>query len=308
MTEPLIVVLLLLAIPSILWAVPRTRRRTGNWIVAFKSVPVGCAVVIAVPVLLAAVLKRLPEPWILPLLRYCPRNALLLLTAALGLAAGIAVIVRVSRLIYRHNHAEGKRSWLPHAGLFVFLGIATAVLSIAYSVVRYEMEMRSGKRGSGAWRAFELPTGNGVQLAFEERSIHPFLAEYDYRLRFRKNGKLQYHRLRTNCGGRTRFNLYRLKDGRLLFRNKDGEYLVDADRILVWLLLRQDGKTYLAPYPNEEFNSWGWCMENGKMIFRYGKKSVEAQPLTDELENRSYYGGISDRFYSASEQPENAGR
>ena len=52
-------ILVWLVIPAVLWAIPRTRRMTGNWIVALKSVPVGCAAVTVVMALaLGCVFRR----------------------------------------------------------------------------------------------------------------------------------------------------------------------------------------------------------------------------------------------------------
>ena len=35
-------VVLLLFVPAVLWAIPRTRRAVGSWTLAWKTVPVGC--------------------------------------------------------------------------------------------------------------------------------------------------------------------------------------------------------------------------------------------------------------------------
>jgi len=59
-----------------------------------------------------------------------------------------------------------------------------------------------------------------------------------------------------NPGGRTLFNLYRLKDGRLLFRDKDWDYLVDVSKQQVFWLKSAEGKLYTAQIPNEEVTSW----------------------------------------------------
>lgn len=313
MNPMLFTLFLLLILPAILWAVPCTRRMTGSWIAALKSVPAGCAVMIALPAFLLVLIRELPHR-----LRGMISSPLTdLIVSLMGIIAGIALIVFLLRFIYRKFHAEGKRSPLPAVIVFLFLGTAFPILSCVYTVVSYQTAMinyqtacDSGKRYySSDWRKYELPPENGTEIAFEERGIHPFLAEYDYRLRFEKNGECRYHYLPTNCGGRTYFKLYRLKDGRLLFSDKDGDYIVDAADEKVWFLFRFGNKTYAVEYPNAQISGRGWEKEeNGEVIVHFYnesfEKSSEAQLLTDELQNKSYYGCITNDFYPASERSE----
>ncbi len=42
MFHEIIVLLWLAVLPAILWAIPKTRRMTGSWITALKTVPLGC--------------------------------------------------------------------------------------------------------------------------------------------------------------------------------------------------------------------------------------------------------------------------
>ena len=211
------------------------------------------------------------------------------------------MIVFLARLIWRKYHAEGKRSWLPFLFLFVILGGSTFTLSLVIPLIRYSRNMNGYH---GEWTAFVLPQEGDVKLAFEQRSIHPFLAEYDYRICFRQNGGTEYYNLKTNTGGRTLFNIYRLQDGRLYFVDKDCDYIVDVAKREVLYVFKYQRKLYAVPYPREKFNSWGWSMESGKMMFRHGTRQTEAVPLTDELKAKSYYGCISNDFYSAEEKTE----
>ena len=41
MVEDLIFTFLMLILPAILWIVPKTRRNNGNWLIAWKTVPLG---------------------------------------------------------------------------------------------------------------------------------------------------------------------------------------------------------------------------------------------------------------------------
>ncbi len=65
----------------------------------------------------------------------------------------------------------------------------------------------------GDWRHRHILTANSTDMSFEGRPIHPFLAEYDYRLSFTRDGKTKQTMLFTNTGGNTHFNLYMLENG-----------------------------------------------------------------------------------------------
>ena len=89
-----------------------------------------------------------------------------------------------------------------------------------------------------------------------------------------------------------------MKDGRLLFSDKDGDYIVDPNLPEVWYLHETDGRKYAVPFPHERLRSWSWEMEDGTMMFRYNYGcAIPAIPLTDELEGKVYYGCITNDFY-----------
>ncbi len=288
----------LLVIPVILWAVPRTRRMTGNWIVALKSVPVGCAVIIAsmmVPVAGVGLVSQ--ERY--PVLRW----VLMLSFLALGIVAGVAVIFGIARFIRRRYRATNRRAILPFVLLFLFFGIGTVWVAVAYFMIHFAIALHSGERFVGDWRSFELPPEQGVELAFEERPIHPFQAEYEYRLRFGKADGAVYRYLQVNTGGRTAFTLCRLKDGRLFLGDKDGDYLVDAAARQLLVLFEYNGKGYGAACPDRVFHDWGWATQEGETVFyEFDDQRVEAQLLPPELfDGWSFYGSISNKFFPAGE-------
>lgn len=137
MNPMLFTLFLLLILPAILWAVPRTRRMTGSWIAALKSVPAGCAVMIALPAFLLVLIRELPHR-----LRGMISSPLTdLIVSLMGIIAGIALIVFLLRFIYRKFHAEGKRSPLPAVIVFLFFGIAFPILSCVYMVISYQTAM-----------------------------------------------------------------------------------------------------------------------------------------------------------------------
>ena len=143
------------------------------------------------------------------------------------------------------------------------------------------------------------------KIAFGAKSIHPFLAEYDYKLRFVNAGKRSSQWLFTNTGGRTHFNIYALKDGRFLFRETYWDYLVDPAKHNVSRLVKFEGKLFAAIIPNENINSWGgpYRREN-KIYMDFGKHTVQAEDVSGCLDGMKYRGCILDRFYSAKEKPE----
>ena len=301
MAEFLVTVLFLAVVPAVLWACPKTRRMTGSWLTALKTAPVGCLTAFLLSTLAWAGVLLLGDRLGLFHLRRGMNIGIQLLIAVFCLAVGIWTLVFLSRLIWRRYRAVGKRSFLPHTVIFVFLGCAAAAISLICSLVEYSMDMCNYH---GSWRQYRLPAEKGAGLAFEERQIHPFLAEYEYRIRFSRNGEPAYRPLMVNTGGRTRINLYRLRDGRLLFSDKDGDYIVEAGTGEVLYLFRSKGELYAVSFPAAPFNSWGWGEENGRMIFRHNGKKTEAFPIDGVLKGKTYYGCITDDFYAASEHPE----
>ena len=297
----IVTILPLLVIPVILWAIPRTRRMTGNWIVALKSVPVGCAVVTVSMMLPVAGVGLVSQE------RYPAFRWVLMLSAlAVGIAVGVAVIFGIARFIRRRYRAVNRRAILPFVVLFLLFGVATVFFSVAYSVARVAVIFYSGEHFVGDWRSFELPPEQDVELAFEERPIHPFQAEYEYRLRFGKGDDAVYRYLRVNTGGRTAFNVYRLKDRRLFFRDKDGDYLVDAAARRLQVLFEYGGKEYVAACPDRVFHDYGWITQEGETVFyAFDDQKVEAQPLPPDLfDGWSFYGCITDAFFPGAERGE----
>ena len=187
-------------------------------------------------------------------------------------------------------------------GLFLPALLMTNILFFAVSMSM--LFLNKGIRDD--WRAIYLPQINRDRIVFEEQPIHVFQAEYNYRLRFVSNGKTFYQLLFTNCGGKTHFNIYRLKDGRFLFRDKDWDYIVDPARQKAFRMEPEDGKLYIASVPNEEICSFGAGLmkKNGKIIMCMGGHDVPAEEVTGILDGMVYYGCIKDKFYPAAEKQE----
>lgn len=303
MFEEIIICVSLAIVPVLLWAIPKTRRMTGTWLTALKTVPLGCLTAFLIPTLLYGIVRFINnwrEPFPVRNLGHIQLYYLLGIVA-IALVVGILLTVYLVRFIWHRYHVEGKRSMLPFLLIVFLLVMSTIVLSVAIPIVQYHNDMSNYRRG---WIAFVLPTENDVKIAFEQHPIHPFLAEYNYRLHFKHNGKTEYRDLQTNTGGRTFFNIYRLQDGRLYFVDKDNEYIVDTAKQEILYIIRDQAKLYVVPYPQIKFSSWGWRMESGRMLFHHDDQKTEAHPVSVNLSEKTYYGCITNDFYSAAERAE----
>ena len=286
-------------VPAVLWAVPRTRRMTGDWMTALRNVPPGCLVTFLLPVLAYFCLDFLGNEKELFVLR---RVWYPFWSGVFSILAGLGLIAFLNRISHCKHPPERKTSFLPYVAVYVFYAVTAIVLS---NLISFAVMMRNVSGFRGNWRTSLLPPENGVRVAFQQAAIHPFLAEYDYRLRFRSGSSEEYRALQTNTGGRTHFNLYRLKDGRLLFSDKDHDYLVDVPSRKIEYLFRHDGRFYAVPYEHHEFRSCGRLESGGAVEFTFDGKTVKASPVDPALlEGKTYYGCLTDDFYSASEKGE----
>lgn len=218
-------------VPGILWILPKTRRRTGNWLVAWKTVPLGMIVFLLA---VAALSRAGGIYW----LRW--------LVAASCAATATFFLIRWAR---RRYHAEKPfRVWpslLIAAGCFCCL-FPLILLNLTLRTLLFQHGYRP------PWEAIAIPADGPAQVAFEQRSIHPFLAEFDYRIAFTgKDGK-QLCRLHTNGGGNTDFLVFKLDDGRLILSGNTGEYLVDGSKRKVCWLCRNNGKLLFFELPGGE--------------------------------------------------------
>jgi len=301
MLDDIIIYVLLGAAPALLWSFPKTRRMTGAWITALKTVPVGCLAMILLPVIIGAIIDFANHRWKLFPAHGTMFGFLLIAVTLLSTAVGVWLIIYLAGFIWRKYEAVGKRSWLPFVFIFVVLSVGSGILSVALPIVQYTIQKENYQK---SWSSISLPVTGNAEIAFEQCSIHPFLAEYKYRLRFKNNGKTEYRNLMINTGGKTYFNVYHLRDGRLYLTDKDGDYIVDPAKAEVQYLFRKDGKLYAAPYSQGKFNSWGPDTENSKVFLRLDKQKYEAYLLSDELDGKTYYGCITYDFYPAAEKPE----
>ena len=279
-------VVLLLLVPAVLWAIPRTRRAVGSWTLAWKTVPVGCLGFVVLLSLFGWLFKQIgvAASWG---------------TFILALGVTWTGIVAAVRLVRRKFAASGGFNWLPSVAVFLAYGV---VFTIVIFVLAAAILMCGDYRGT--WR--EYPFSSTPPLVFEECSIHPFLAEYDYRIRFGNDRYPPTVPLMTNTGGRTYFNIYRLRDGRFYLTDKDFDYLVDPVSQKVFHLGVLDGRVYAAPLPNRKITSWSGLFRRGdKVVQDFNDQTVEAQDVNTVFYGMVYHGCIArDRFIPASARPE----
>lgn len=296
-------------VPLILWSVPRFRRRSGKWITPAKSIPCGCLAMVFLPELIwllcLLVCKKAPSEWVAWLI--------FLALLGVGVAAGVMVTRWCEKLQRRFapppEDPGSPTSDLPIYRIAVFclcllLGMGGCVVGGVIELSRY---VHGEYRGN--WHYTPLLREDGMKIDFCEQSIHPFLAEYNYRLYFNDGKRTSTHWLHTNCGGRTFFNVYRLPDGRLHLVDKDAEYLVDPKSRGVLRLFRRagEGRFFTAPYPDEEvMTSWSSASfeQKGKWYVDFNHRRVEATPADGILDGEVYFGRITREFKDAREAPE----
>lgn len=307
--ENLSVFMLLAGLPLLLWGLPKPRTLNTPWLAAGKIVPATLLVFWLLPLLSINLLAWLNERqnWFPD---YLVHHSGLHLVLHLGsLAAAVLAGYGLARLSRRRGtFPPARRLWLPFLVVGLLLAGAQAATLVLFAVARFYAavaDYRSGRPFRQNWTPVFLPHEGETAVVFESTQIHPFLAEYDYRLHFRREGQTTTCNLLRNCGGMTFFKLYRLQDGRLLFADKSTEYIVDAARASVLYVFADGARKFAVALPDERVDSWGWGGHDGKMLFHCnGLPPVEAASVKPLLEGKAYFGCITDRFIPAREQAE----
>ena len=297
MTAEFIIIILLAITEAVLWIIPSARRNNGKVFTAFKTVPIGFIVLLASSSFFSFCIDRYSQ-WKMENIYINP-----VVQLSIPIVLSIVAVIISGVVIRRIAKSQEKYSlFLSVGAFFFFLPVLVVLSGVLDAAVNFNTGNYRGKWHS-IW--FELDTR---KIAFEYQAIHPFLAEYNYRLCFVKDGKTFRQMLFVNCGGRTHFNIYRLKDGRYLFQDKDFDYLVDLSEPQVSMLRTHEGKLYAGVIPNEEVNSWSFPHKDagGKILMGIGRHTVETSDVTGILENKEYYGCVQRKFYPASTKAETA--
>ena len=298
--DEVLLIIFLLIIEAVWWIIPGTRKKNGNIIIALKTFPLGMITWILSNFLIGQTVRFIGESK-MENVSISPNWQF-----SIALTLTIAVIIGSGIIIKRYWGNEKKYNPLPSLGCFALLWIPTAAFGMFLAIMTFGFSISKDSTHS-EWSTEWLNIGTKEKIAFESQSIHPFLAEYNYRLRFVQEGKSHRQWLFINTGGRTHFNIYRLADGRFLFQDKEWDYLVDAEKMEVYRLEGADGKLYAALIPNEIVHTWSGPDKSGEqVVMRFGRHEVPAVDVTGILDNMQYCGCIKDRFYSAQEKPETA--
>ena len=151
-------------VPAILWIIPKPRRSSGMIMTALKTVPLGMLAFFA--------------------LNHLPQN-MALLSGTLCWAI-IILLAAFIRKRYKANWKYPAFIFLVAIPFSVFCLAAAIATSIFCSTVRY---FADSEHYHGEWfaTAIPLPGESKTKLSLEQRSIHPFLAEYDYQLVFERD-------------------------------------------------------------------------------------------------------------------------
>ncbi len=298
MTTDIIIIALLLIFAAIWWVIPKTRRSVNNWVIGLKTFPLGLIALTLTGNLVQFAAKYWSELHL--------KNVAIPLGVklAIPLAAALVVIVVAGIYLKRRGNDGKKYNPLPSISLFILAVIPTGILGFFISLA-LTFSSRGIQNYHADWQTLWLELGTREKVAFEQQSIHPFLAEYNYRLRFVADGETARQMLFVNTGGRTHFNIYKLADGRFLFRDKDWDYIVDVPAQQVQRLALFEGKLYAATIPNAEITSWSGPYRIGDKFFMdFGSHRAPATEVTGILDNMRYCGCIKDNFYPAAELPE----
>ncbi len=298
MVDDLIFTILMLILPAILWIVPKTRRNNGNWLIAWKTVPLGFIAICWTGRLMSKFQSVLSER--------LERNIDIPFWLALVVPLTVAFLVIILGGLFIRRKFGTEKKYNPGPSILIFLAAVPHVIILSW-ILSFVCDLGADDY-KGEWRTAWLPKEGNTAIAFQEQPIHPFLAEYNYRLRFSRDGEQTFQFLLTNTGGSTYFNVYRLKDGRLLFCDKEWDYLVDVQgpECRVFRVDSLEDKLYAARIPNEKIGSWSIVpiQENDQIVMRMGDHTVPAEDVTGILDGMTYYGCIEDRFYPAEQKPE----
>ena len=301
MIVDLVFTVLMLILPVVLWIVPKTRRNNGNWLIALKTVPLGIIVCYWCGELLSKI------AWIISERQERDFEFPIWVYLAVALTVVFLIIIPGGLFIKWKFGTEKKYNPGPSVLLF-FLFWPPALLCLLILSFACDLSdelsvdrghVRFAFRHKEDWHNIWLPREGTTGIAFQKQPIHPFLAEYNYRIRFSRDGEKTYWYLLMNTGRQTIFYLYRLKDGRLFFRYYDCDYLVDVQgpECRVLRLEPFEDKLYAAQVPNKEYDSWsGPFRKNDEIVMEMGDQTFPAEDVTGILDGMTYYGRIRDHF------------
>lgn len=186
-----------LLLTVIFWGIPALRHSTGHIAGAGKAAMPGCLVSVMLPVafsFLSAKFDMKGFIWLeLPLVFCIPIVALF-------------VIPRIVEIL--HVKAGGDPKNTPRITALFFYFVLVPVYIVSVTVGNIILCFAGFNDKTQPWINTPL-NGVPVKIVFQQKSIHPFLAEYDYRVTVRlEDGKKITSYLPVNTGGKTKINVY----------------------------------------------------------------------------------------------------
>ena len=168
MLDDLIFTILMLILPAILWIVPKTRRNNGNWLIAWKTVPLGFIAICWTGWLMSkfqsVLCERLEKDIDIPFW----------VTLVVPLTVAFLVIIPGGLFIRRKFGTEKKYN--PGPSILIFLAAVPHVIILSW-ILSFVCDLGADDY-KGEWRTAWLPKEGNTAIAFQEQPIHPFLAEY----------------------------------------------------------------------------------------------------------------------------------
>lgn len=186
-----------LLLTAVFWGIPILRRSTGHIAGAGKTAMPGCLISVLLPVtfsFLSAKFGMQGFIWLeLPILLGIPLAALF-------------VIPRITSAL--HVKAGGDPKNAPRITALFLYFVLVPVYLVSVTVGNIILCFAGFNDKTQLWVNTPLDGVPG-KIVFQQKSIHPFLAEYDYRVTVRlEDGKEITSYLPVNAGGKTKINVY----------------------------------------------------------------------------------------------------
>ena len=317
--ETLLIALALLLPPVVLWRCRGFCERHPST-VAFRTVPLGCLTMFLLTSLYGVAvswfyhsLRKENLPHWLDRLEGLP-------SLLVAVPVGLAVIVF---LVKRCKKEVSKEKGKPQGCLYPLVFVGALMTALAISGVCTMSELLFDVEKSRNWFPIFLPRFSDCTVLFEQRPSHPFLAEYDYRIRLESGEATSVFWLWPNTGGRTFVNVYQLEQDKLLLKDKEMSYIVDIRQKQAYLVDIQDefskyqGSSihFAVPLSSKRISTLGRGIPMSQSEFRKNpdhpeqylsvtfedKTTARAIPYEADLQHRKYIGCIKNySFYTGS--------
>lgn len=290
----------LFAFSIIAWVISLSKNFKGEWSIAFRFVPPICALMA-----LAAILSfSLLFPPVFSLNLNHTAKSILIISILFLIPIFISILgYYINNFIYYKLYKKYyfDLKYIKTTSFIVF--ILSGILSIFIAGIYSFLFLFSLLPDSIYWDNINIPADKN--FTFQQRATHPFLAEYDYRLKF-KSGKILG--MFCNTGGKTEFNLYTLKDGKILMVDKEHSYIVDFKNECAFVIIDD----ILFPLSHVLIDGFDGVLKNHNvkvsdtsytlLVYQKNVKDAKAlelsgSPIKDVLVGKKYFGRLEHYYY-----------